>query len=287
MKRGTIIIAAIAALALAYQQPSRATTNEVPSSAKELGAMEGKSITNGFVFIDGEYLEPPYVVTRQGNGIFINDHLVEQPCPWPIPEKVKPVVPKDDPEMPKTITKDTTQYDKELIQYLADKKGYLQNKYGEVEMVKIMIEVFSHLPCVSRATTGPDQEHVTVTWADGSTMNYRLVMPKRKITEWTRESILERTNKDRANYEERLSNGDYYFLGSYGRMTGTADGARMVLGALLPVLKTSKDAKEVQQRMTQAGFPYFDEQASKAFFTHRTHSKQLDERVDALTKSEK
>ncbi|MFH0939482.1 MAG: hypothetical protein V1899_09415, partial [Planctomycetota bacterium] len=130
---------------------------------------------------------------------------------------------------------------------------------------------------------GRDEEHLSVTWADGTTMEHRLILMRRKPMEWTRESVLERTDKDRANYEDRLIKGDFYFLGSaYGRMTGTSDGARMVLTVLLPVLKTSKDAKEVQQRMTQAGFSFFDEKASKAFFAHRDIPKELESRVEAL-----
>ena len=101
--------------------------------------------------------------------------------------------------------------------------------------------------------------------------------------ERNRETVLQKTEKDRANYEDRLSKGDYYFLGSaHGRMTGTADGARMVLSALLPIIETSKDAKEVQERMVQAGFTFFDDRASEAFFTNRTDSKVLEDRVGQL-----
>jgi hypothetical protein len=121
-------------------------------------------------------------------------------------------------------------YDSELIAYLGAKKEFYCSKYGEKEMVKKMIKVYQELPCVLSASAGRDDEHIAVTWADGSSMEHRLILPKRKITEWTRETVIERTDKDRANYESRLNKGDFYFLGSaYGRMTGTSDGARMVL----------------------------------------------------------
>lgn len=265
------------------QSSSNAATNDIPSSVQDLGTTEGKPITNGFVFIDGKYIDLPYIVTRQGNGVYINGNLVEQPCPWPIPEKASPVIPVEDPKMPDSITKNTTVYDKDLLAYLGNKKLYYSNKYGEKEMVKMMIPVYQKLPCVLKASAGRDENYVSVTWVDGSTMQERLIMPKRKPVEWTREKILERTDKDRANYEDRLNKGDYYFLGSaHGRMTGTADGVRMVLGALLPILKTSKDAKEVQQRMVEAGFIFFDEKASEAFFSNRASSKELEDRVEKL-----
>lgn len=106
---------------------------------------------------------------------------------------------------------------------------------------------------------------------------------RRKTAEWTRATVLVRTDEDRANYEDRLNKGDYYFLGSaHGRMTGTADGARMVLGTLLPILKTSKTATEVEERMVAAGFTWFDDQAAQAFFAHRDDLKDLEARVEKL-----
>ena len=254
VRQSLTIAIAVTALTCASQLASEAATNSVMSSVQDLGVTDGKPITNGFVFIDGKYLDPPYVVSRQGNGVYINGNLVEQPCPWPILEKAEPVSPAEDPKIPATITKDTSQYDRELMTYLGAKKAYYRAKYGEIEMVKMMVKVYQELPCVLKATSGQDENYISVTWANGSTMEHRLIMPKRKVTEWTRETIVATLDKDRANYENRLSKGDYYFLGSaQGRMTGTAEGAKTVLPVLLPILKTSKDAQEVQQRLQQAG----------------------------------
>ncbi len=56
---------------------------EVPEEAiAELGSLSGKPQLNGFVFIEGRYIPPPYTVTRKGNGIFINRIQVDQPLPW-------------------------------------------------------------------------------------------------------------------------------------------------------------------------------------------------------------
>lgn len=57
---------------------------------------------------------------------------------------------------------------------------------------------------------------------------------------------------------------------------------QVTLSTMCPILKTSKDAKEVQQRMTQAGFTFFDEKASEAFLTHKTDSIELEQRVEKL-----
>ena len=118
MKQAIIITLAIATAAFNGQLCSKAVTNEVASLVQDLGITEGKYITNGFVFIDGKYIDPPYVVTRQGNCIYINDRMIEQPCPWPIPKIAKPVIPTEEIPMPKSITSSTTKYDKELQRYI-------------------------------------------------------------------------------------------------------------------------------------------------------------------------
>lgn len=41
-------------------------------SAKALGVTRGKSFSAGAVFVDGKYIEPPYVIERWGTGIRIN-----------------------------------------------------------------------------------------------------------------------------------------------------------------------------------------------------------------------
>lgn len=48
----------------------------------ELGITYGVPQMNGFVFVNGRYLPPPYTVTRRGNAIFINRYQVEQPVAW-------------------------------------------------------------------------------------------------------------------------------------------------------------------------------------------------------------
>lgn len=48
----------------------------IPKDSKVLGATKGKAISTGLVFIDGKYIEPPYVVQRWGCGIKINKYPV-------------------------------------------------------------------------------------------------------------------------------------------------------------------------------------------------------------------
>jgi len=52
------------------------------ASIDELGVTYGVPQMSGFVFVDGQYIPPPYTVTRRGNAIFINRVQIEQPVAW-------------------------------------------------------------------------------------------------------------------------------------------------------------------------------------------------------------
>ena len=75
----TVIILILAVAGFAIAKPFPAVPKE---AVDELGVTDGVPLMNGFVFVDGRYLTPPYTVTRKGNGLFINRVQIEQPVPW-------------------------------------------------------------------------------------------------------------------------------------------------------------------------------------------------------------
>jgi hypothetical protein len=65
-----------------------ASTNETNQSVRDLGSESGAPVDAGFVFVNGRYVDAPYVVSRRGDSIFINEELIETPVPWPLPPEV-------------------------------------------------------------------------------------------------------------------------------------------------------------------------------------------------------
>lgn len=58
---------------------------EVPAGAnKALKAVKGKPIRSGMVFVNGHYVEPPYVLMRSGTALFVNHgiQITGQIVPW-------------------------------------------------------------------------------------------------------------------------------------------------------------------------------------------------------------
>lgn len=77
------LVAALA-MALAAGAEAFAAFEKIPQQArKELKGVRGKKVRTGFVFVEGQYVPPPYVVARMGNGLFVNGKQVTgQVVPW-------------------------------------------------------------------------------------------------------------------------------------------------------------------------------------------------------------
>jgi len=71
-----IVVAAAAFGARAFEK--------VPDEARTaLKGTRGKPTRTGFVFINGHYIKPPYIVARYGTAIFINnEQITDQIVPW-------------------------------------------------------------------------------------------------------------------------------------------------------------------------------------------------------------
>ena len=82
MKKTYMLLAALAAVLLA--DAAAPAFEKVPDAARTaLKGARGKPVRKGFVFVNGHYLPPPYVVARYGTAIFVNNvQVTGQIVPW-------------------------------------------------------------------------------------------------------------------------------------------------------------------------------------------------------------
>lgn len=85
-----IVIACIAGLCgvsadarAADAPPATAPATNPRDPVAVLGKSASEPLNSGFLFIDGEYIESPYVISRRGLDICINDRLVRKGRDWP------------------------------------------------------------------------------------------------------------------------------------------------------------------------------------------------------------
>jgi hypothetical protein len=245
----------------------------------DFGVAEGKPITNGFVFIDGRYIDAPYRVDRKGLGIFINDVLIEPPIPWSGEPKLSG---ETDPAMPEGITKDTSINDPNLSRYLGEKIAYLNRHYSQVEAVRMMKQVYNDLPCVKEIQ---DVEHepleITVTTYRGETSARIHLTPFPRKVDMSKKGVLGRLDQRREHFESRLQKGDYFFFSarSGGLITGGARAAAEVLPRIVLTLRSAKDEATKFKEVQQAGLPDVRKDSFAAIVTNFAASPQLEQRL--------
>ena len=116
-------------------------------------------IETGFVFIDGKYIEAPYIVERRDLAVSINGIQITKEFEWPI---INEYAFDHDPGMPSNITKDMT-LDESFslkeptrnIRYIAAKQWYLFSRFSYEEAYEKTIKFFEDLPNIKSLTKIP------------------------------------------------------------------------------------------------------------------------------------
>jgi len=240
--------------------PGRESVKAYELHEEELGTQTGAPVDSGFVFYDNSYLQPPYVVSRRGMGVFINEKLIKPPfLPWPLPGD-DATLGAADPPLPTSIDATTTPWDDTLKEYLQRKAAYFEASYARDEAIARMAEAYRALPCV-RAMLPDTQYHDTearvVTWTNGLTENVRLLPLVGRRIQWTRERLIQELETNcRAQIEARLRKGDvYFFWGPNGPFTGGPGFVEKSFPQVLRILRSSDpdDEKIAALQRPEAG----------------------------------
>jgi hypothetical protein len=248
---------------------------------KEFGVTKSEPINSGFVFIKGQYLDAPYIVTRKGLAIFINDKMVALPERWPVEIPSGDV----DPEIPPKINKDTSFYDDVLKKYLLEKTMYVQKHYTPEEERRIMEQVYRGLPCVKEAKLDDEYSDILhLTTFSGETIPAGLVSLRGRKVKHDKESVLQRVEATRKHFENNLKTGDCLIFSNGGRILIGGGNVTGRLPKLLKVLRSSKSTDEKFEAVQQSGFPYISKDSFPTIVTNFSASPQLEQRLNELIK---
>ena len=265
----------ITGICLLVSMESRSQDTSSEEGNREVEQRTWSAVSNGLVFVGGEFIPPPYIVSRVKNAIYINGKHVGTPGGWPnvkIQETVnsdaaKPV----DPIIPSGITEKTTIYDKEFIKYNTEKKRYLFATYGQEKGVDMMVDVYASLPCVKTAERDKDSAWtINVIWKSGEIYHICQVPPQRSQDNVTPEKAAKVFDDICDIYNSGLEFNDYFMFGTVTRR-GTQDGYGQFLVPIAEALKTAKDEEAFLTVMTNK-FPMstgFSEKAFRSFYKHK------------------
>jgi len=273
-------------------QPQESPSKEMTELyVKELGGVTGTSIDFGFVFIDGGYLDAPYIVSRKGLGIFVNDVFVKKSAvQWPpVDMRVK-----EDPGFPSLdgITENTTfdEFTKKCWAQLAPKCRYLHQTLTQDVAIQKIKEYYESLPFVKSVTFEPPVDLIIETM-HGKKIPIDYGPPP--IT-WMeppppKEDVIEEIESDYKRIEEDLKRGRCYFFFSKEReLTFAPDKVNNDLPETIDILKSDMPSEYKIEDLQDVGLlPEYWTHSYETLFPQFSATPQLEERLLAIKQSRK
>jgi len=243
-----------------------------------------QAISNGFVFVEGQYLDAPYIIFRNDLAIFINDTLIADYAPLvkelPEPEKLRPA-------RPLNISTNAGPNDPAISEYIYRMQNHLAAKEGRTEAAIEMVSALKALPCIREVHQDPNNDKCAiVTYRNGMIENMGLV-PLMRAAAITPASAAGYVSRECWNIMERLEKGNVYSFSEKGnrRHTFSADMSKEVLPNVVSTLRSSQDDEgKAKQLADLLGLAPVPRERTKSFIANLKTSRQLDERVEALTK---
>ena len=127
----------------------------------------------GYFFYGGEYIPPPYVVTREGDFLKINGRYIRFFCKWPPPKLRKWHVTHKMPEVPTSVNEKTSEFDPAVQEYWDDCFDYwLTTRDVEDKSLgaAVIVAGMLKLPCVKDAFVD-DRGVARMVWTADQTTN--------------------------------------------------------------------------------------------------------------------
>jgi hypothetical protein len=260
------------------QEPGVATQPDL--RIDEAGITAGEPIHTGFVFVDGRYLEAPYVISRRGIALFANDTMIRPPLPWPSHTRPAGDV---DPPLPLTIDRKTSFYDPIVRAYLDQKTAYIEGQTGAGDERQAMESMYRSLPFVKEAAILPGSSNtLQIVTYSGEMYNLGLMILRRRGLD-SKEGVLRELEMLRQHYERLLSRGAaFYFFSSGSEITVSHLDAPQQLARLVPILRSNMSAEQKFEQIKKARVSFVDRKNFPAIVTKFSASPQLEARLREL-----
>ena len=251
-------------------------------SAKALGVTRGKKFSSGAVFINGKYVEPPYVVERWGTGIRINSIPVTgQVIDWTEFLKTQPGV---------KIEKSETEVAPAKVQVPAPAAAPAPKPVEDVD-ASSLDDLFDDDPkpakpakaavapkAVASVSVQPKPVKSTVTYVLSGEFSHND----------DSKALLGRINANRTEIDRSLRSGGFICFGdSYSQVQGDKRTFMELLEVLPELQQRSPDVQTFCGRVRDAKLVYLNEVLRWDLFRNRADYRKLRERREKLKADQK
>lgn len=246
---------------------------------EDFGETVGEPIEKGFMFVNGQYLDAPYIVSRRGLGIFINGLLISKPYVWPKPAATEVT---EDPNLPIWVVRQSKFED--VRNYITEKHRYLLSKYMEPEVIEKMIKHIKELPCVEKVVVVRDTSIDAYMFSGEKCcieLSSGLFSRSRKVKH-DKHFIIDRLEHKRHHFENVLSQGACFFISNGGETALPASLTVKHLPNIVRIVRSSKSMQAKLQEIRDSGLSIFNSENFSDFVTSFSASSQLEQRLEKL-----
>ena len=164
-------------------------------------------IVDSFVYIDGEYIDPPYIVSVSNLNVCVNGRVMRDfvPLVW-----IPPFVPKTLPVLSQEITRETDWYDERVLKHIRDTYTYLtqvENLLTE-QTLDEMFRVYQALPIVKEVKRdAKNPARFEITYQDGRIINTNIIPLTGRRPPYNLDNVGIHIDQFYESYVNRLSQG--------------------------------------------------------------------------------
>ncbi len=251
------------------------------------GSSFSKPINSGFVFINGEYVEYPYIISRQGFKICINDKKVYEWTQWPLPTKSIEI----DHGVPKELTEKSS-LDDVLHNEIVDKKfRYLCQHFPEEIVMKKMIEYYKILPPVRGVVQKDNFEcMIVIHLKNGESATIDLSPPSPDSVSsgnFREKNVLEVLGETEEDYVQQLRNGDTIFFFPACDFSFGKEKTERNLKLVVEILRSKREVSQKINLLQRLDILPPDPAPFASLLNSFKASSQLDQRIEEMLKNAK
>ncbi len=245
--RKLLLVAPLVALACAVQaqrpgvEVGKTDARPPLSAVNALGEYKSPLIFQGFLFVNGKYIKPPYQVAYRGNAIYINSMLIDKPLSWP--EETAPAVASDstDEASVEATPAEPVKDNDDFLLTDGERQAATVAAVAEEQPVKPMSEM-------------TDAEKLAA------------VMKNEALLKKMRDAM----KASAKLYEDYLTYGDFVFLGkTHFCVTGSYQSGKALFEVLPKILRTTNTPMELMTALSRADILFLDIRICEALFAHR------------------
>ena len=262
MGRFLISKAAVAVLLALFCGAANAI--EIPkASSKALGVTRGRQFNAGLVFINGKFIEPPYVVERRGVGICINGMpAVSQVIDWTEFLKTQQGVKVTKTEAPAPA-------------YTPAPAEPAAPAYDDIDTS--LDDLFDDDPKPKKKSAKPAYKPPRVPRKPTATVSYSL--EGEFVPNSASKALVARINAVRTEIDKTLRSGGFICFGDkYARVSGDQRAAMLFLEKMPEMMRRNETPESFKAAVRSANFVYFSDSVCYDLFRNRIDYRKLQDR---------